>query len=251
MAQCMTNTPSGITERSRRYLLLVDSNSNELFYSSMVLQRLEYNICTAQTAEEALDMANVAVPALIIVDMELKDMSGLELARKLGQQPRTASIPVILKTEHPTKEIEQRCRENGCVACIQNPVRAEELYRAVQAAVENTPRKNIRILTRLPVTVNDLPLECAEGECVSVISAHGMYIRTLKPYAVGTKLKIKIDMNGRIIVADSVVLYCHRFGEGPFKEPGMGLQFTHMSTDDQDLIQQYIRQELMSGIKPL
>ena len=238
------------SDRKKRFLLIVDSDANHLFYVAMLLQRFEYKICTAKTAEEALDMTSVALPALIITDINLMGMSGLELARRIKTDPRTAAIPVVATALNRTPLMELQCDENGCAACIRKPIQAEELYRIVQAAIETTPRNNIRIFTRLPVTVNNVLLNCVEGECVSVLSEEGLYIRTLKPYPEKALVYIDLFINGYRVSAEAVVLYSHTFGEGPYKEPGMGLQFTQIMPQDRESIRNFIRDEITRGIKP-
>jgi hypothetical protein len=158
---------------------------------------------------------------------------------------------VIAVTNNHTPAVELECRQNGCIACIRKPLQAEEVYRAVQSAIESTPRSTLRVLTRLAVTVNNVPLDCTEGECVSVISEKGLYIRTLKPYPKKALIHIKMLISGKSVSADALVLYSHTFGEGPFKEPGMGLQFTQITPQAQGVIRQYIKDEITRGIKPL
>lgn len=248
MAESSRDIPTGMPERRSRFLLVVDSDVNDLFYLSMLLQRFEYNISTAANAAEALKTAGVAAPSLVITSLVLSDMPGLELIRRMRQAPRTAAVPVLVKTADRTPETERLCRQAGVAACLYEPVNAEELYRTVQAAIEPTPRQNIRISTFLSVSVDGKPLDCVEGECASVLSEHGMYVRTLRPYSSNTRLSVQIVIKGRPITVEAVVLYSHKFGEGPFKEPGMGLKFVRVAPQDQELIRQFIREELMKGI---
>lgn len=250
MTERATTAPSIPSDRQRCFLLAVDSDANHLFYAAMLLQRFEYKVCTAKAAEEALDITSVALPALIITDMNLTGMGGLELARRIKADPRTAAIPVVATTLNRTPSTEMQCDENGCVACIRKPIQAEELYRTVQAAIETTPRNNIRIFTRLPVTVNNVLLNYAEGECVSVLSQEGLYIRTLKPHPEKALVYINLFINGHGVSAETVVLYNHTFGEGPYKGPGMGLQFTQIMPRDREVIRKFIRDEITRGIKP-
>jgi CheY-like chemotaxis protein len=84
----MNTTGVGSSDRRSRFLLIVDSDANR-FYAAMLLQRLEYNICTAKTAEEALEMTSVSLPTLIITEMKLAGMSGLELTRRLQAHEQT------------------------------------------------------------------------------------------------------------------------------------------------------------------
>lgn len=250
MTERLDPAPLEPSDRHSRFLLIVDCDANHLFYAAMLLQRLEYNICTAKTAEEALEMTSVALPALVITEMKLTGISGLELARKLKANGRTAHVPVIAVTENRTQAVELECGQNGCVACIRKPIQAEELYRTVQSAIENTPRSAMRVFTRLAVTVNNVPLDYVKGECVSVLSEKGLYLRTLKPYPKQALIQVQMVINDNSVSAEALVLSSHTIGEGPYKEPGMGLRFLRITSQAQSVIRQYIKDEITKGIKP-
>ena len=226
--------------------MVVDSDPHQLAYHAMLLQRFGYRICTAHDAGQALALAAGEAPSLVITDLALPQMSGLDLLHQLRREPRTAALPVIAVTGNGDQGIEARCLRAGFTACLGRPLGAEDLYRAVQAAVEAAPRTSLRIHARMPVTVNNVPLDCVEGECASIISEHGMYIRTLKPHPPRSRLAVRIALKGRTISADAVVLYSHQFGEGPFGEPGMGLKFARIAQQDQEYIRLFIRSEFPS-----
>lgn len=247
MTECKTGM-GAVLERKSRYLLTVDSDMNDLFYTSMLLQSFSYNCCTAVNGEDALAMATAVVPSLIIADLKLTDMPGLELVRRLKEDGRTAAVPVLVKTAGPAAELELQCRRAGAAGFVKSPVLAEDLYRIVQATIEPTPRKNIRIRTRLPVVVNGKPLECWEGECVSELSEHGMYVRTRQRCPSSTPVPLRFSIKGRQIAADAHVLYCHLLGQGPFKEPGIGFKFVLISAQDRAYIRAFIEEELMRGM---
>lgn len=235
--------------RDSRYILLVDSKNSDLFTCSMLLQRFEYRVCTSTTAGQALEMASVAVPSLVIADLALPGMSGLDLFSLLKQDPRTAAVPVIFLGERTDHTAEERCRDAGASACLAKPVEAESLFRAVQAAIESHPRVNIRIPTKLSVSVNNMPLDSIEGECASVLSEHGVYVRMRNPYQRNEQLAVELRINGRTIPAEATVLYSHRFDDGPFREPGMGLKFVNIAQNDREFIKEFIRGEITRGIE--
>jgi two-component system, OmpR family, alkaline phosphatase synthesis response regulator PhoP len=251
MDETIRSTASAGYDRDSRFMLVVESDANSLFYTSMLLQRFDFRICMAASAEEALAMVPVAVPSLIITALDLKGMNGLELMQKLAGNPATASVPVIVLTKQGDLVGDKRCREAGAVDCLDKPVKAEQIFRSVEAAVETTPRSSIRIRTRLPVTVTNMPFVDAEGASVSVLSEHGMFLRTLRPAPPDTRLSLQIGLNDRIIAIEAVVRSSYRIGEGPYSEPGMGLQFVRTSPQDQELIRQFIRNEVTRGIKPM
>lgn len=231
-----------------RYILVVDNNASDLFLASMLLQRFKYQVCTASTAGQALEMVSVAAPSLVTADLFLPGLSGMDLLSLFRQDPRTSSIPLIFLFPSGDKTAEKRCRAAGVAGCITKPFEVEDLYRTVQAAIESTPRANIRIHTSLSVTINDVPLDHVDGDCASVLSEHGMYVRMKNPYPRNEMLTVRLNLNGRLIIGDTTVLYSHTYGDGPFKEPGMGLKFLRISFEDQLFIRQFIRNEISKGI---
>lgn len=63
-------------------------------------------------------------------------------------------------------------------------------------------------------------------------------------------LHIALFINCYRVSAKAVVFYSHTFGEGPYKEPGMGLQFTQIMPQDRESIKIFIKDEITRGIKP-
>ena len=92
-------------------------------------------------------MAIVAVPSLIMIDLNLTDTPALDLIGRLKKDQRTAFVPVIVTASDPSPELEYKTQQAGANALLCNLVTAEQLYRTVQHAIERTPRKNLRIRT--------------------------------------------------------------------------------------------------------
>jgi len=247
VTNCQIGTGS-FSKRNPGYLLIADGNVNDLYSLSMLLQRFNYNACTATTGNDALQLAIAAVPKLIIIALNLSDLPGAELVHRLKRDSRTSTIPVIVISDAPDAELEQQCRKIGVVAFLINPVPPEVLFRTIQKAIEITPRENIRIRTRLSILINGKPLDCENGECITELSEYGMYVRTLEPYPQKTRVAIQFELGGRSISGEADILYSYRFGEGPFKEPGMGLKLVTLGSGERDYIKTYIREEVMKNI---
>jgi DNA-binding response OmpR family regulator len=245
----MTMNAKNKSEEMNRFVVVVDGDTNDLVYAAVLLQRFEFQVCTARSAAEALEMTAVMPPVLVVVSQEVRDTSGYDLVLRLRLDPRTSEVPVIVLTNAGDQLMAQRFREAGVAACLDKPVQVETLYTAVQAAVSK-PRKNLRITTVLPVTVNGVLLTSSAGECATVISEHGMYIRTLKPAAKGARVAITILIKNRIVPVETVVLYTYGHLQGLFKEPGMGLEFVRIAPEDRELIRQYIHEEITQGVAP-
>jgi CheY-like chemotaxis protein len=235
--------PSPFSRKSR-YILVVEGNTNDLFTTAMLLQRFAYPVCTARNARQALDMVSVAMPALVVADYDLPGMSSTELLRVLGSNPHTAGIPVIILL-HPGDS--EQVEISGCTV-LKKPVLLEDIYPAVQAAMEPKPRANIRVQTTFPVTVNNVPLDSSRGECATDLSAHGLYIRTLKYYRPQEQVNLQLTVGGRTIRADGTIIYTRRKDTGPFAELGMAVKFTRIMAEDREFIKQFVRDEVTRGI---
>ncbi len=238
------------SENSTRFIMVVDGDARDLFCISMLLQRFEYNICTARTAEETLELIRVARPALIITELSLTGMSGLDLVQRLRQDPLTAGIPGIIQSADSSPETHEKCGEAGA-AFLRKPIRAEELFRTVELTIGDSNRKKIRVYTQLPVRVDNVPLHSGEnGTCLTTLSEQGMYVWTLKPSPVNARIAMQIELAGRILSVEAVVLRSHRYGEGPHGEPGMAVRFEKIAPEDAEFIRQFVEEEVTKGIMP-
>jgi CheY-like chemotaxis protein len=247
MEKITGETMKDFAGKPRRYVLVVTASSDDLFSISMLLQRFSYPVCTAQTAKQALDIMAVALPALVITDLVLPDMSGLEMLRKVKGDVRT--LPILLLLPSADEHIEKRMVEiGGSVPCLTKPVRTEDLYRAVQAVIEATPRAHLRVPTTLPVSVNRVLLDDAKGEYIMNISENGVFVRMFKPPRRDERVSIETNINGRIVKAEAVVLYSRRSGEGAIRDPGMALRFTTIAPEDHEVIRKFIHDEVTRGI---
>jgi CheY-like chemotaxis protein len=240
--------------RSSSFLMVVDRDAGDLFYTSMLLQRFSYKVCTAMTMEEALATARVALPALFIVELP-SGMSSFELIEHLRQGPMDVTVPVIIMTTDTLLEGDTTWHGTRAFF-LRKPVQAEDLFHAVQLAIEDRPnedihpRRHIRICAQLPIAVNEKPLDCSsQGLCATVMSEDGMYVQTLKPFPINAQIRLRILVKGRAISLEAMVQHNHGFGEGIFGGPGMGMRFTRIMPEDKEHIRQFIEEEVTKGIK--
>lgn len=230
-----------VTEKKKKFVLVVDNNSRDSFQAGMMLQNFGYSVTTVKTAEEALEFISIAVPALIIMELVLPGMNGIDLLTRIRKEPLLVKIPIIVQTSLPDVKVQDRCYEAGCTLYLKKPVDAENLYRVVQEALERTPRKNVRIPTFLKASVDG---SGTGAEFVTVISNKGMFVKTLHPRAKGTTHGVSFILNKKIIKVEALVLYSYGFGEGPSKDPGMGMKFVTISPEDLVLVQAHIQENI-------
>ncbi len=112
-------------------VLVVDDNPTNLKLIAYLLQAKGYEVRTAVDAESALEVVRATHPALILMDLQLPGMDGLELTQRLKAAPETRDIVVIAVTAYAMKGDEERARAAGCDGYIPKPVDTRALPRIV------------------------------------------------------------------------------------------------------------------------
>ena len=232
----------------RRSIVAAGSNSRNMLSLFLLLQRFGYEVFIANTAAQALERISENQPALVITDLTLPDMSGLELFQNLRKMNVASSIPVIFMVFPGDSATESRCLGYGAAGCISKPVQTEELYWTVQQVIEPKVRASIRIDTRIPVFVNNQSIVSPESGSAIDLSENGMYVPTEKPYPANNRVTVQLHMKERTISTDGTVLYNSTGGTERVKMAGMGLKFTTIGPQDQEFIRKFIRDEITKDL---
>ena len=113
---------SGEFRVSNNAVLIVDDTPVNLKLVRVLLSRQGFDVRTANTAEEALEMAQSFRPQLVLADIQLPGMDGLEMTRRLKAAPETRDTIVLALTAFAMKGDEQKAFEAGCDGYITKPI---------------------------------------------------------------------------------------------------------------------------------
>ena len=114
-------------------VLIVEDNAANMTLAVFLLQSAGHTVLTATDAEAGLTLARGEQPDLIVMDIQLPGMDGLEATRLLKHEEVTRNIPVIALTALAMKGDEERIRAAGCDAYIAKPLRYQEFLTAIAA----------------------------------------------------------------------------------------------------------------------
>ncbi len=124
----------------RKTVLYVEDNpANVVFMKDVVSTFDNIDLLTAPTAELGLELARGRAPAVILMDINLPGMSGVDALRQLREVPSTREIPVIALTAAASERDKQRGREAGFYRYITKPVQVDELLGALEALLAARP----------------------------------------------------------------------------------------------------------------
>jgi two-component system, cell cycle response regulator DivK len=103
-------------------ILIVDDNAANLKLARVILQGEGYEVRTAVDARDALKTLENFKPKMILMDIQLPDMDGLELTKKLKSDLNHRSVVILALTAYAMKGDEERARAAGCDGYVTKPL---------------------------------------------------------------------------------------------------------------------------------
>jgi CheY-like chemotaxis protein len=116
---------------AREPILIVDDNPQNLKLAKVILAAEGYEVKTAIDAEDALKILESFTPRLILMDLQLPRMDGLELTRRLKADPARREIIIIALTAYAMKGDDEKAFAAGCDGYISKPIDIDALPRVV------------------------------------------------------------------------------------------------------------------------
>jgi CheY-like chemotaxis protein len=120
-------------------ILIVDDNPANLKLAQLLLQIEGYGVRTAENAEQALVSLKTFRPDLILMDIQLPGIDGLELTRRLKADRATRQITIVALTAYAMKGDKQKIADAGCDGYVTKPIDTRSLPRRL-AAFLNRPK---------------------------------------------------------------------------------------------------------------
>ena len=114
-------------------ILIVEDNPANMTLAAFLLESAGHTVLSATDAETGLALARAEQPALILMDIQLPGMDGLEATALLKRDAATGSIPVIALTALAMKGDEERIRAAGCDGYIAKPLAYRDFLATVAA----------------------------------------------------------------------------------------------------------------------
>jgi two-component system, cell cycle response regulator DivK len=119
----------------RKKVLIVEDNDLNMKLFNDLLEANDYLTLQTRDGAEALTLARQHRPNLILMDIQLPEVSGLEVTRWLKQDAELCAIPVVAVTAFAMKGDEEKIREGGCEGYIAKPISVVNFLRTVERFV--------------------------------------------------------------------------------------------------------------------
>ena len=117
-------------------ILYVEDNFENKLFVRRVIESMGHEMMEAETGPDSLMMAAERRPDLILMDVNIPGMDGLETTMRFKQDPGLMDIPVVALTANAMKGDKERCLAAGCDGYMQKPVGVSDLRREVMRYAE-------------------------------------------------------------------------------------------------------------------
>jgi CheY-like chemotaxis protein len=126
-------------------ILIVDDTPVNLKLTRILLVNEGYKVSTAGSAEEALELLRSYHPRLILADIQLPGIDGLEMTRRIKRDERTRDITVVALTASAMEGDEQRARDAGCDAYITKPIDTRALGGRIRELLDRRAESTVAV----------------------------------------------------------------------------------------------------------
>src|SRR5204863_9574856 len=114
-------------------ILLIEDNEQNAYLARFLLQQAGCTVVTATTGQEGLEKALSGTPDLILLDIQLPDVDGYQIAQRLKDNPALSHIPIVALTSFAMPGEKKKALEIGCRGYIEKPIEAGKFAQQVKA----------------------------------------------------------------------------------------------------------------------
>jgi DNA-binding response OmpR family regulator len=124
-----------MSDKLKKKILIVDDEPGIVRFLALRLQAKGYEIFEAYDGLQCLQIAEKEVPDLILLDIKMPHMNGIDVFKELIKLETTKEIPVLFMTAYPSNEITDLVLKMGAKGCISKPFISENFEKTIQITI--------------------------------------------------------------------------------------------------------------------
>ncbi|HXW68632.1 MAG TPA: response regulator [Dissulfurispiraceae bacterium] len=119
-------------------ILIVEDNEKNMYLLSFIIEKMKHRVLQAKSGEEGVDMALKELPDLILMDIQLPGIDGLETIRRIRESGKSGDVPIIAVTSYAMTGDKERLLTAGCSGYIEKPINPETIMAEIASYLEPT-----------------------------------------------------------------------------------------------------------------
>ena len=113
-------------------ILVVEDNEQNVYLISFILTNGGYEVITATTGEEGVELAIKEKPDLIVMDMGLTGIDGMEATKRIRESEADGKVPIIATTSHVMPGEKETILSHGCTGYIEKPINPDTFLSEIE-----------------------------------------------------------------------------------------------------------------------
>ena len=113
-------------------VLIVEDNEKNMYLIRFILEKNGYEVIEAKNGEEGVELAIKEKPHLVLMDIQLPDLDGLEATRKIRESEADGEIPIIALTSFAMTGDKEKALAAGCTSYIEKPINTETFIAEIE-----------------------------------------------------------------------------------------------------------------------
>lgn len=118
--------------------LIIEDNENNLELIRFILEAADFRTSAAMTGIDGIERALNDAPDFIILDIQLPDMNGMEVLRKIRAHPAGKHVPIIAMTSYAMAGDRERLLKAGCTSYIEKPIDPMLVVGQIKSVIKNS-----------------------------------------------------------------------------------------------------------------
>lgn len=106
----------------KRTVLVIEDNDQNLYLVTFILENNGYEVVPAKDGRLGIKLADQIEPMLVLLDIQLPEMDGYQVAQALRNNPKLSAVPIIAVTSYAMVGDRERALEAGCTGYIEKPI---------------------------------------------------------------------------------------------------------------------------------
>jgi two-component system cell cycle response regulator DivK len=123
-------------------ILIVEDNQNNMYLISYILKMKGYEIIQAETGEKGVELAIKEKPDLVLMDIQLPGIDGMETTKRIRASGADGNIPIIALTSYAMTGDKEKALKAGCTGYIEKPINPDTVLNEIEKYLKTGGTKN-------------------------------------------------------------------------------------------------------------
>ena len=119
--------------KTKQRILVIEDNEQNIYMITYLLEHAGYEVLQARHGREGIALAATKSPDLIVLDIQLPEMDGYEIARRLRTDTALSSVPIVAVTSYAMVGDKERVLDAGCTGYLEKPIDTDTFVESISS----------------------------------------------------------------------------------------------------------------------